>query len=129
MEGQIIISFCHADQISVLLFLLIRQICQLKWLAMHYIDDAILIQSLEHHRERPVRPSAEQAVKAPLQHCRGQVTQPNVMTTQFLPYFPFFHSFHMILPDFLHFESVPAPRMTAGHEVHISGLGSICLFS
>jgi hypothetical protein len=38
---------------------------------MHYNDDGILIQSLEHPRELPVKPSAEQAVKVPLQPLQG----------------------------------------------------------
>jgi hypothetical protein len=44
---------------------------RLKLLAMHYNDDGILIQSLECPRELPVRPSAEQAVKVPLQPLQG----------------------------------------------------------
>jgi hypothetical protein len=38
---------------------------------MQYNDDEILIQSLESPRELPVRLSAEQAVKAPLQPLQG----------------------------------------------------------
>ncbi len=71
MGGQIILSFCHADQISVSRFSLIRRIQQPQLLAMHYNDDGILIQSLEHPRELPVRPSAEEAVKVPLQPLQG----------------------------------------------------------
>jgi hypothetical protein len=51
--------------------MLIRQIGLLKLLAMHYNDDGVLIQSLESPREIPVRPSAEQAVKVPLQPLQG----------------------------------------------------------
>jgi hypothetical protein len=129
MGGQIILSFCHADQISVPLFLLIRRICQLKLLAMHYNDDAILIQSLEHHRERSVRPSAAfceaqcrtgcESAPPTLQRS-GDSTKCDDNSVSSI--FPIFHSFHMILPDFPHLESVPAPRMTAGHGVHICTL-------
>jgi hypothetical protein len=38
---------------------------------MHYNDDGILIKSLERPRELLVRPSAEQAVKVPLQALQG----------------------------------------------------------
>jgi hypothetical protein len=38
---------------------------------MHYNDDGILIQSSEFPRELPVRQSAEQAVKVPLQTLQG----------------------------------------------------------
>jgi hypothetical protein len=38
---------------------------------MHYNNDGILIQSLEHPRELPVKLSAEQAVKVPLQPLQG----------------------------------------------------------
>jgi hypothetical protein len=40
-------------------------------LAMHYNDDCIVIQSLELPREVPVRPSAAEAVKVPLQPLQG----------------------------------------------------------
>ncbi len=45
MGGQTVLSFCQADPISVSQFSLIRQILQLKVLAMHCNDDGILIQS------------------------------------------------------------------------------------
>ncbi len=38
---------------------------------MYYNDDGILIQSLERPGEFPVRPSAQQAVKVPLQPLQG----------------------------------------------------------
>jgi hypothetical protein len=47
MGGQTVFSFCQADPISVPQLSLIRQILQLKVLAMHCNDDGILIQSLE----------------------------------------------------------------------------------
>jgi hypothetical protein len=77
IEGKIILSFCHADQISLPQFSLIRQIRQLKLLAMHYNDDGILIQTLEQPRVLLVNPSAEQAVTW---KCPSKL---NVMTTQF----------------------------------------------
>jgi hypothetical protein len=40
---------------------------------MNHNDDGILIQPLERSTELPVRPSAEQAVKAPLQQLQGSV--------------------------------------------------------
>jgi hypothetical protein len=123
MWGQIILSFCHTDQILVPKFSLVRQIWLLKWLAMHFNDDRILTQSLERPWEIPVRPSAEQAVKkCPSNHCRGQVTQPNVMTTQFLHYSQFSTVFTWFYPIFLHLESVQEPRMTEGSAVHICSL-------
>jgi hypothetical protein len=50
---------------------------------MHYNDDGILIQSLKHPRELPVRPSAK--------HDDNSVSS----------IFPIFSHFHLILPDFL----------------------------
>jgi hypothetical protein len=69
MEEGMILSFCHADQILVPKFLLIRAIRRIRWLkllTMHYNDYGILIQSLEHPRELSMRLSAEQAVKVPI---------------------------------------------------------------
>ncbi len=48
MGGQMILSFCQANQILVPQFLLIRQNRQWKLLAMHYNDDGILTKSSEH---------------------------------------------------------------------------------
>jgi hypothetical protein len=79
-------------------------------------------QSLEHHRELPVRPSAEQAVKVPLQSLQGSGDSAKRDDNSVSSIFPVFHSFHMILPHFPHLESVQAPRMMAGSTVRICAL-------
>jgi hypothetical protein len=63
---------------------------------MHYSEENILIQSLELPRELPVRPSAEQVAKLPdpCNHCRGQVTQPNVTNSPVFLNFLHFPEFH-----------------------------------
>jgi hypothetical protein len=67
-------------------------------------DDCVLIQSLGCHRELPVRPSAEQAVKLLLQPLQGTGDSAKVMTIQFLQYYsnsPLFSVFtglHQISP-------------------------------
>ena len=89
---------------------------------MHYNDDGILIQSLECPRELPVRPSAEQAVKVPLQPLQGSGDSAKRDDNSVSSIFPVFHSFHSNLPDFPHLKSVPTPRMTEGSTVLICSL-------
>ena len=67
---------------------------------MYYNDDGILIQSLERHRELPVRPNAEQAVKVPLQPLQGSGDSAKRNDNSVSSLFPVFHSFHLILPYF-----------------------------
>jgi hypothetical protein len=76
-------------------------------LAMQYNDESIHIQSSELPGELPVMPSAEQAVKVPLQPLQGSGDSAKVMKTQFSRFWPF--SDIRVLPDFLHSESVLAP--------------------
>ena len=57
-----------------------KRISQLRLLAAYSIGVGERMKSSELPSELPVRPSAEQAVKCPSNHCRGQVTQPNVIT-------------------------------------------------
>ena len=59
-----------------------KRISQLRLLAAYSIGVGERMKSSELPSELPVRPSAEQAVKCPSNHCRGQVTQPNVITKQ-----------------------------------------------
>ncbi len=89
---------------------------------MHYNDDGILIQSLECHKEPPVRHSAEQAVKVPLPPLQGSGDSANRDDNTVSSIFPVFHSFHLILHYFLHSESVLTPRMTAGSTLRICAL-------
>jgi hypothetical protein len=100
--------------------MLIRQIGLLKLLAMHYNDDGVLIQSLESPREIPVRPSAEQAVKVPLQPLQGSGDSAKRDDTSVSSIFTCQYS------DFTRSESQAAkavpPRMTEGSTVHISAL-------
>jgi hypothetical protein len=72
-------------------FLWIRLIWQPKSLATNYNDDWILIQSLELHRELPARPSAEQAVKVPLQPLQGSGDSAKCDDNSVSLIFPVFH--------------------------------------
>jgi hypothetical protein len=104
-------------------YLMIRWIWRLLLLAMHCNDDSILIQSLEHPRDLPVRPSAEQAVKVPLQPLQGSGDSAKHDVNSVSSIFPVFPSFHSILPDFLHSNSVLAPRRQQAavpqHSAHL----------
>jgi hypothetical protein len=79
---------------------------------MHYNDEGILIQSLEHPRELPVRPSAEQAVKVPLQPLQGSGGSAKCDKQS-----SFHHEIWLNFPKIHqenHLESMLAPRTMSG---------------
>ena len=65
-----------------------KRISQLLLLAAYSIGVGKRMKSSELPSELPVRPSAEQAVKCPSNHCRGQVTQPNVTNSPVFQTYP-----------------------------------------
>jgi hypothetical protein len=89
---------------------------------MHYNDEINLIQSFKRPREIPMRPSAKQAVKVPLQPLQGSGDSAKRDDNSFSSIFPVSHNFHYILPDFLYLESALAPRMTEGSAMRFCSL-------
>ena len=71
-------------------------------------------------KKLPVRASAEQAVKVPSnqwQPLQGSGDSAKRDDNSVSSILPFYHRFYLILPDFPHTESAPAPRQ---HSVHLS---------
>jgi hypothetical protein len=83
-------------------------------LAVYHNDDSILIQSIELPRALPVRPSAEQAVKMPLQLLQGSGDLPQVTNSPVSPNFPKLSYFPLNFSTSNHSESAPALKMTPG---------------